>query len=171
MPAISPDGGASLLSGCSWEASRPLPAGRRSAPDRRQTATAQCDGVAFARAKSRTRVADSGSHRGLEAGDGHRRRLQPGAVEPGARHEAVGSGRGRAPHGPVERGPKDAPSPCAGRHAPPSCRLGSYGDLDKTERLWQSLKFIAGFAVEITETTLFDDIVLPFPSALERCDF
>jgi anaerobic selenocysteine-containing dehydrogenase len=49
--------------------------------------------------------------------------------------------------------------------------LGSYGDLDKTERLWQSLKFIAGFAVEINETTLFDDIVLPFPSALERCDF
>ena len=56
-------------------------------------------------------------------------------------------------------------------HTPTNCLLGSYGDLEKTERLWQSLKFIAGFAVEINETTLFDDIVLPFPSALERCDF
>jgi phenylacetyl-CoA:acceptor oxidoreductase len=49
--------------------------------------------------------------------------------------------------------------------------LSSYGDIKKVERLFQSLKFIAGFAVEINETTLFDDIVLPFPSALERCDF
>jgi len=56
-------------------------------------------------------------------------------------------------------------------HTPTNCLLSSYGEFDKAERLWQSLKFIAGFAVEINETTLFDDIVLPFPSALERCDF
>src|ERR1022692_3258649 len=68
------------------------------------------------RAKSRTRVADSGSHRGLEAGGGHRPRLQPGAVEPGARHEAVGSGRGRAPEGPLWRGAKEAPHRRPGRY-------------------------------------------------------
>jgi anaerobic selenocysteine-containing dehydrogenase len=56
-------------------------------------------------------------------------------------------------------------------HTPTNCLLSSYGDLKKAERLWQSLKFIAGFAVEINETTQFDDIVLPFPSALERWDF
>ena len=36
---------------------------------------------------------------------------------------------------------------------------------------FQSLKFIVGFAVEINETNLFDDIVLPYPSYLERYDF
>jgi anaerobic selenocysteine-containing dehydrogenase len=56
-------------------------------------------------------------------------------------------------------------------HTPTNCLMGSYGDIGKIERLCQSLKFIAGFAIEINETTLFDDIVLPFPSALERCDF
>ena len=56
-------------------------------------------------------------------------------------------------------------------HTPTNWLMGSYGDIDKVERLCRSLKFIAGFAVEINETTLFDDIVLPFPSALERCDF
>jgi anaerobic selenocysteine-containing dehydrogenase len=53
-------------------------------------------------------------------------------------------------------------------HAPVNSMLSSFGDLKKVERLYQSLKFIVGFAVEINETTLFDDIVLPFPSALER---
>ena len=56
-------------------------------------------------------------------------------------------------------------------HVPVNSVLGSFGDIKKVERLYQSLKFIAGFAVEINETTLFDDIVLPFPSYLERCDF
>ena len=56
-------------------------------------------------------------------------------------------------------------------HAPVNSMLGSFGDVKKVERLYQSLKFIAGFAVEINETTLFDDIVLPFPSYLERYDF
>jgi anaerobic selenocysteine-containing dehydrogenase len=56
-------------------------------------------------------------------------------------------------------------------HTPTNCLMGSYGDIAKVERLCQSLKFIVGFAVEVNETTLFDDIVLPFPSALERCDF
>ena len=56
-------------------------------------------------------------------------------------------------------------------HTPTNWLMGSYGDIKKVERLCQSLKFMAGFAVEINETTLFDDIVLPFPSGLERCDF
>jgi len=56
-------------------------------------------------------------------------------------------------------------------HAPVNSVLGSWGDIKKVERLYQSLKFIAGFAVEINETTLFDDIILPFPSYLERYDF
>lgn len=56
-------------------------------------------------------------------------------------------------------------------HVPVNSVLGSWGDTKKVERLYQSLKFIAGFAVEINETTLFDDIVLPFPSYLERYDF
>ena len=56
-------------------------------------------------------------------------------------------------------------------HTPINSLLGSFGDVKKVERLYQSLKFIAGFAVEINETTLFDDIVLPFPSYLERYDF
>ncbi len=56
-------------------------------------------------------------------------------------------------------------------HTPTNPLLSSFGDIQKVERLYQSLKFIAGFAVEINEMTLFDDIVLPFPSALERYDF
>ena len=56
-------------------------------------------------------------------------------------------------------------------HAPVNSMLSSFGDLKKVERLYQSLKFIVGLAVEINETTLFDDIVLPFPSYLERYDF
>ena len=49
--------------------------------------------------------------------------------------------------------------------------MGAFGDVKKVERLYQSLRFIAGFAVEINENNLFDDIVLPFPSYLERYDF
>jgi molybdopterin-containing oxidoreductase family molybdopterin binding subunit len=56
-------------------------------------------------------------------------------------------------------------------HTPTNSLLSSYGDTKKVERLCQSLSFIFGFAVEVNETTLFDDIVLPFPSALERYDF
>jgi molybdopterin-containing oxidoreductase family molybdopterin binding subunit len=56
-------------------------------------------------------------------------------------------------------------------HSPTNPVLGSFGDVKKVERLYKSLKFIAGFAVEINEMTLFDDIVLPFPSYLERYDF
>jgi anaerobic selenocysteine-containing dehydrogenase len=56
-------------------------------------------------------------------------------------------------------------------HSPTNALLGSFGDVKMMERLYQSLKFVAGFAVEINETTLFDDIILPFPSPLERCDF
>ena len=56
-------------------------------------------------------------------------------------------------------------------HSPINAMLGSFGDVKKVERLYQSLRFIAGFAVEINETTLFDDIVLPYPSYLERYDF
>ena len=56
-------------------------------------------------------------------------------------------------------------------HAPVNSMLSSFGDLKKVEHLYQSLKFMVGFAVEINETTLFDDIVLPFPSYLERFDF
>jgi len=56
-------------------------------------------------------------------------------------------------------------------HMPVNSILGSFGDQKKVERLYQNLKFVAGFAVEINETNLFDDIVLPFPSYLERYDF
>ena len=56
-------------------------------------------------------------------------------------------------------------------HTPANSMLGSFGDIKKVERLFQSLRFSFGFAVEINETTLFDDIVLPFPSYLERYDF
>jgi len=56
-------------------------------------------------------------------------------------------------------------------HAPVNSMLGAFGDLKKVEKLYQSLKFMAGFAVEINENNLFDDIILPFPSALERYDF
>ena len=56
-------------------------------------------------------------------------------------------------------------------HTPLNSLFSSYGDHKKVERLFKSLGFMAGFAVEINETTLFDDIVLPFPSYLERYDF
>ena len=56
-------------------------------------------------------------------------------------------------------------------HTPVNSLLGSFGDLKKVERLYQSLRFIFGFAIEINETHLFDDVVLPFPSYLERFDF
>ncbi|OGA33635.1 MAG: hypothetical protein A3G80_04115 [Betaproteobacteria bacterium RIFCSPLOWO2_12_FULL_62_13b] len=56
-------------------------------------------------------------------------------------------------------------------HSPTNPVLGSWGDPRKVENLLKSLHFIFGFAVEINETTLFDDIVLPFPSSLERYDF
>ena len=56
-------------------------------------------------------------------------------------------------------------------HTPTNSFLGSFGDLKMVERFYQSLQFVAGFAVEINETNLFDDIVLPFPSYLERFDF
>jgi molybdopterin-containing oxidoreductase family molybdopterin binding subunit len=56
-------------------------------------------------------------------------------------------------------------------HVPVNSLMGSFGDLKKVERLYRSLKFIAGFAVEINETNLFDDIVLPYPTYLERYDF
>jgi len=56
-------------------------------------------------------------------------------------------------------------------HTPVNSFLGTWGDTKKVERFYQSLDFAAGFAVEINETTLFDDIVLPFPSYLERYDF
>ena len=56
-------------------------------------------------------------------------------------------------------------------HAPVNSILGGFGDVKKVERLYQSMRFIAGFAVEINENNLFDDIILPFPSYLERYDF
>ena len=56
-------------------------------------------------------------------------------------------------------------------HSPTNGLFSSFGDRNKTLRLYQSLKFVVGFAVEINETTLFDDVVLPFPSYLERYDF
>jgi molybdopterin-containing oxidoreductase family molybdopterin binding subunit len=56
-------------------------------------------------------------------------------------------------------------------HTPVNSLFSSFGDFKKVERLFQSLRFIVGFAVEINETHLFDDVVLPFPSYLERYDF
>ncbi|MBI2991582.1 MAG: hypothetical protein HYY47_05530, partial [Deltaproteobacteria bacterium] len=56
-------------------------------------------------------------------------------------------------------------------HTPTNSLLGSFGDLKVVERFYRSIPFIAGFAVEINETNLFDDIILPFPSYLERFDF
>ncbi len=56
-------------------------------------------------------------------------------------------------------------------HTPTNPVLGSWGDQRKVDSLLQSLRFIVGFAVEINEMTLFDDIVLPFPTSLERYDF
>ncbi len=56
-------------------------------------------------------------------------------------------------------------------HSPTNGLFSSFGDHAKAARLYQSFKFSAGFAVELNETNLFDDIVLPFPSYLERYDF
>jgi molybdopterin-containing oxidoreductase family molybdopterin binding subunit len=56
-------------------------------------------------------------------------------------------------------------------HAPINTILSSFGDAAKVERFFQSLRFMVGFAVEINETNHFDDIILPFPSYLERYDF
>ena len=56
-------------------------------------------------------------------------------------------------------------------HTPTNPLLSSFGDIKKTMELYRSLKFIVGFAVEINETNLFDDIILPYPIYLERYDF
>jgi len=56
-------------------------------------------------------------------------------------------------------------------HTPTNSLLGSFGDLEMVESFYKSVPFMAGFAVELNETNLFDDIVLPFPSYLERFDF
>ncbi len=56
-------------------------------------------------------------------------------------------------------------------HTPINSLFSSFGDHKKVERLYQSFRFMYGFAVEMNETTMFDDIVLPFPTALERYDF
>lgn len=56
-------------------------------------------------------------------------------------------------------------------HTPTNSLLGSFGDPEMVEKFFRSIPFIAGFAVELNETNLFDDIVLPFPSYLERFDF
>ncbi len=56
-------------------------------------------------------------------------------------------------------------------HTTSNSLLGSFGDLESVERFYQSVSFMAGFAIELNETNLFDDIVLPFPSYLERFDF
>lgn len=56
-------------------------------------------------------------------------------------------------------------------HNPTNSLLGSFGDLKLVEEFYQAMSFIAGFAVEINETNLFDDIILPFPTYLERFDF
>ncbi|MBI4527452.1 MAG: molybdopterin-dependent oxidoreductase [Deltaproteobacteria bacterium] len=56
-------------------------------------------------------------------------------------------------------------------HTPTNSIFGTFGDTKMVEKFYQSIPFVAGFAVEINETNLFDDIVLPFPSYLERFDF
>ena len=56
-------------------------------------------------------------------------------------------------------------------HTPANPVMLGFGEFKKVERLYRSLKFVAGFAVEINETNLFDDIILPYPSYLERYDF
>lgn len=56
-------------------------------------------------------------------------------------------------------------------HSPTNVVLGHYGDLKVTEAFLKSIPFIAGFAQEINETNLFDDVVLPVPGYLERFDF
>jgi len=56
-------------------------------------------------------------------------------------------------------------------HTPVNSLLSSFGDIKDVERLYSSLRFMVGFAVEINETNLFDDVILPFPTYLERYDF
>jgi anaerobic selenocysteine-containing dehydrogenase len=56
-------------------------------------------------------------------------------------------------------------------HSPVNSLFSSFGDHKTVESFYRSIPFIAGFAVEINETNLFDDIVLPFPHYLERFDF
>lgn len=56
-------------------------------------------------------------------------------------------------------------------HTPTNVILGHWGDLKVAESFLKSIPFIVGFAEEINETTLFDDIVLPVPSYLERYEF
>lgn len=56
-------------------------------------------------------------------------------------------------------------------HTPVNSILSSFGDHGKVESFYRAIPFIAGFAVEINETNLFDDIILPFPNYLERFDF
>ncbi|MBI4524035.1 MAG: molybdopterin-dependent oxidoreductase [Deltaproteobacteria bacterium] len=56
-------------------------------------------------------------------------------------------------------------------HTPTNSLLGSFGDLETVEGFYRSIRFSVGFAVELNETNGFDDIVLPFPSYLERFDF
>jgi len=56
-------------------------------------------------------------------------------------------------------------------HSPVNSLFSSFGDHKMVESFYRSIPFIAGFAVEINETNLFDDIILPFPHYLERFDF
>lgn len=56
-------------------------------------------------------------------------------------------------------------------HSPTNVVLGHYGDLKVTDAFLKSIPFIVGFAQEINETNLFDDIVLPVQGYLERLDF
>ncbi|MBI2320213.1 MAG: hypothetical protein HYU75_25220, partial [Betaproteobacteria bacterium] len=56
-------------------------------------------------------------------------------------------------------------------HSPINSLFSSFGDHKKVESLYQSLRFMFGFAVEVNETNLFDDVVLPFPTYFERYDF
>ena len=118
-----------------------------------------------------------------QEGEGHAER-HPGGDEADERRDgAAGAERGRdaEPGGDVAQ-----PFPLAAEererygltygievmlHTPTNSVLGSFGDLNVVERFYRTIPFIAGFAVEINETDLFDDIVLPFPSYLERFDF
>jgi molybdopterin-containing oxidoreductase family molybdopterin binding subunit len=56
-------------------------------------------------------------------------------------------------------------------HTPTNPVFSSFGDHKKVLALYKSLKFILGFAVEINEMNMLDDVILPFPSYLERYDF
>ncbi|MBI4200500.1 MAG: molybdopterin-dependent oxidoreductase [Chloroflexi bacterium] len=55
-------------------------------------------------------------------------------------------------------------------HSPGNLLLGAWGDAKVSERFYQD-KFTVGFAIEINETTEMDDVVLPFPTYLERDNF